>query len=162
MKAKTLLLLIVALFLFSRAEAQVGLFGAWGRSSSTPCCIRLGVTGNRFGGEISFKSDVERLFGTKDLEGKTYRLSLCGGVVCKFTDNFLVTLDAGYGAKGTYKVMSHNHDYGAIDLIQGPEIGGTIGVTYSVLLLYAGYSWVISPNGTYPEFTFGIGLSFWD
>ena len=166
MKRKHWLLFFIALAFVLPAHAGGGLnyYTSLGISPKDAFSLRFGILKNKFGGEIYAKSDIQRL--RKDisaLDGKTYRLSLMGGFSYRPIYNLMITLNAGYGAKGVYRVDATQTTYGAEDLMTGVEVGLGLHVNFGrSFMLYGGYSAL--PIGTsdkpYSEFTVGLGFMF--
>ena len=125
--------------------------------------VRIGVMKDHFGGEVCFQSDLNRLGRSLEkMDGKTYRLSLMGGFSYRPFSMLMLTVNAGYGATGTYMVDATQTSYGAVDLKKGFEAGLTLNyIMADYIMLYGGMSFYpIGKEGRTSEILVGVGLMF--
>lgn len=166
MKRKHWLLILFALAFALPVRAGGGLdyYTSVGISPNDALSLRFGIMKNKLGGEIYVKSDYNRLYkDISKLDGKPYRLSFMGGFTYQPIYNIMLTLNAGYGAKGTYCVDATQTVYGAEYLVTGLEVGLGIHINFGRgFMLYGGYSVLPVETGKieHKEYTIGLGYYF--
>ena len=164
MKIRHVVFMLLAFMIACPVQAQDwDLYGTLGYTPSVKAGnVRIGVMKNHLGGEVYLKSDLNRLKSMDQIDGKPYRLSVMGGLSYRPINTFMLTVNAGYGASGTYMVDALHTSYGAVDIKKGVEAGLSLNyIMFNYIILYGGMTFhPIGNENSISEMSLGIGLMF--
>lgn len=173
MKSKTLIVILFMLLFALPAQAQRYYNNEYnkfyilvgGGLKTNSACFRVGLMQEKLGGELYLKKDLN--LNKKDfmeMDGKAYHFSLMGGVTYAPAKIVMLTLNAGYGSTGTYRVDATETNYGVEGLRSGLELGLCVTIAFpGGFSVFGGYSLIPAStfkNSPGKEVAFGMGFTF--